>query len=345
MIKSSVMIPPVKTLILFGGGSLIVEFARKSIKRNIKTYIFAVTRHLEEVIDIENSLTLKVALEKEGIPFYHIKDINDSPELRSIVSEATVGIGVGEAYTFNKETIELFKGRLFDFMVIRLPQYRGGAHFTWQILRRDRIGCWNIQIINEEMIPGVYDSGEILKTREYVISHWARIPQDYFRTSNEEALKLFIEFMDEIQEGKEFKLNRLEENISSYFPRLYTLKHGFINWSWDTDDIDAFVCAFGDPYAGASTFLNEKRVFLKRCQTEYGEGRFHPFMSGLVYRISNGSVFIATKDGALVVRSVLDEQGNNIVNKLKVGKRFYTPLKYLEDAMLFNAEYDTEGLK
>src|SRR3972149_985364 len=222
MVKSSVMIPPGKTLILFGGGSLIVEFARKSIKRNIKTYIFAVTRHLEEVIDIENSLTLKAALEREGIPFYHTKDINDSPELKSVVSNDTIGIGVGEAYTFNKETIDLFKGRLFDFMVIRLPQYRGGAHFTWQILRRDRIGCWNIQIINEEMIPGVYDSGEILKTREYDISQWARIPQDYFRTSNEEALKLFIEFMDEIQEGKEFKLNRLEENISSYFPRLYT---------------------------------------------------------------------------------------------------------------------------
>ena len=344
MVKSSVMIPPVKTLILFGGGSLIVEFARKSIKRNIKTYIFAVTRHLEEVIDIENSLTLKAALEREGIPFYHTKDINDSPELKSVVSKDTIGIGVGEAYTFNKETIELFKGRLFDFMVIRLPQYRGGAHFTWQILRRDRIGCWNIQIINEEMIPGVYDSGEILRTREYTIPQWARIPQDYFKIANEEALRLFIEFMDEIQEGKEFKLNRLEENISSYFPRLYTLKHGFINWSWDTDDIDVFVCAFGDPYAGASTFLNEKRVFLKRCQTEYGEGRFPPFMSGLVYRIFNESVFIATKDGALIVRSVMDEKGNNIVKELKVGQRFYTPHKYLEEAMLFNAEYDTEGL-
>ena len=334
----------VDTLIIFGGGSLIIEFAKESLRRKIRTYVFAVTRHLEEVIDNEDGLKLKEVLEREGIPFYHTKDINDSPELKSVVSKDTIGIGVGEAYTFNKETIDLFKGRLFDFMVIRLPQYRGGAHFTWQILRRDRIGCWNIQLINEEMIPGVYDSGEILRTREYTIPQWARIPQDYFKIANEEALRLFIEFMDEIQEGKEFELNRLEENISSYFPRLYTLKHGFINWSWDTDDIEAFICAFDEPYAGASTFLNEKRVFLKRCQTEYGEGRFPPFMSGLVYRIFNESVFIATKDGALIVRSVMDEKGNNIVKELKVGQRFYTPHKYLEEAMLFNAEYDTEGL-
>lgn len=344
MIKSSVIIPPLKTLILFGGGSLIIEFAKESLKRKIKTHIFAVTRHLDEIIDIENGLTLKGALEKEGIPFFHTKDINDSPELRSIVSKDTIGVGLGEAYTFNKETIDLFGGNLFDFMVIRLPQYRGGAHFTWQILRKDRIGCWNIQLINEEMIPGVYDSGEILKRREYVIPEWVRVPQDYFKIANEEALRLFIEFMDEIQKGKEFKLNRLEENISSYFPRLYTLKHGFINWLWDTDDIESFICAFDDPYVGASTFLNKNRVFLKKCHAEQKEGIFHPFMSGLVYRISNASVFIATKNGALIAESIVDEKGNNIVNKLKVGRRFHTPHKYLEEAMLFNAEYDTEGL-
>lgn len=343
--RARLKIGTVDTLVLFGGGELLIKFARESIKRKIKTSIFAVTRHLDEIIDIENSLTLKEALEKEGMPFFHTKDINDSPELRSVVSEDTIGIGVGEAYTFNKETIDLFKGRLFDFMVIRLPQYRGGAHFTWQILRRDRIGCWNIQLINEKMIPGVYDSGEILKTREYTIPQWARIPKDYFRASSEEAVKLFIEFMDEIQEGKEFHPARLQENYSSFFPRLYTLNHGFINWSWEADDIEAFICAFDEPYPGTSTFLDGRRVFLKKCQAEYGEGRFHPFMSGLIYRIYKGSVFIAMKDAALIVRNVSDEKGNNIVPNLRVGQRFYTPQKYLEEAMLFNAEYGTEGLK
>lgn len=336
----------VDTLILFGGGQLMVEFAKESLRRGIKTYVFAVKRHLEEVIDIKTGVTLSRALKKEKIPFYHVKDINKSSDLKAIIAKGknAVGIGLGEAYTFSKKTIDLFGGRLFDFMIIRLPQYRGGAHFTWQIFRNDRIGCWNIQLINEEMIPGVYDSGEILKTREYAIPEHARIPQDYFNISNKEALKLFIEFMDEVQEGKEFELTRLQEDISSYFPRLYTLKHGFINWSWDIDEIETFICAFDNPYPGASTFLNGKRLFLKNCKAEHSEGKFHPFMAGLIYRIYNGSVFIAAKDGALMVRNVLDEKGNNIIQDLKVGQRFYTPLKYLEDAMLFSAEYDTEGL-
>ncbi len=336
----------IDTLILFGGGQLLVDFAEESLKRGIKTYVFAVTRHLEEVIDIKTGLTLAKAMRKQKIPFYQVKDINRSSELKAIIAKSknAMGIGLGEVYTFSKKTIILFGGRLFDFMVIRLPQYRGGAHFTWQILRKDRIGCWNIQLINEEMVPGVYDSGEILKTRGYAIPEQARIPQDYFKIAHEEALKLFIEFLDEVRKGKEFKFTKLQENLSSYFPRLYTLKHGYINWSWDTDEIETFICAFDEPYPGASTFLNGRRFFLKDCNSQYSEGKFHSFMAGLIYRIYNGSVYIAAKGGSLIVKQVLDEKGNNIIRALKVGQRFYTPLKYLEDAMLFNAEYDTEGL-
>lgn len=45
-----------------------------------------------------------------------------APALRSAVSIGTIGIGLGEAYTFSKETIALFQGRFSDFMTIRLLQ-------------------------------------------------------------------------------------------------------------------------------------------------------------------------------------------------------------------------------
>ncbi len=346
MTKSLIKLERPEIIIFFGGGRLIVDFAKEAIKRKIKVYVFAVERHLEEVIYDETNITLRQALDEENISFYNVSNINRSPELKSIISsgEKAMGIGLGEDYTFDKKTIDLFEGRLFDFMVIKLPQYRGGAHFTWQILREDRSGCWNIQLINEEMKPGVYDSGEIIKTREFVIPQWARIPKDYFKVSDEEGIKLFNEFLDEIQAGKEFELVKLQEVFSLYFPRLYTLKHAYINWSWSTNEIEAFICAFDDPYPGASTFLNGKRVFLKDCQAHYAEGKFHPFMSGLIYRIHKGKVFVASKDGALLICKVHNEEGENIISHLKIGQRFYTPIKYLEESMLFSAEYDAQGL-
>ncbi|MCG3117605.1 MAG: hypothetical protein LLH30_18205 [Candidatus Manganitrophus sp. SA1] len=344
MMKSTIKIGPIDRLLLFGGGPLMVAFAKEAIKRKIKTTLFAVKRHLEEALEGGAGPTLREVLEKEKIPFFHADDINRAPELPSVVSGAAIGIGLGEAYTFSKETIALFQGKLFDFMTIRLPQYRGGAHFTWQILRKNRIGCWNIQLINEAMIPGAYDSGEILKTREYFLPPSAKIPNDYYDAAHEEGFKLFCKFLDEVQAGKEFGLAKLQENFSSYFPRLHTLRHGWINWSWNCDEIETMISAFDDPYPGASTFLNGRRVFLKQCQADAGEGMFHPFMSGLIYRMADRSVFIATREGALMVRKVSDEKGRDLIPTLKVGQRFFTPMKVLEEAMQYSAEYDAAGL-
>ncbi|WDT80182.1 MAG: hypothetical protein MPW14_24335 [Candidatus Manganitrophus sp.] len=67
-------------------------------------------------------------------------------------------------------------------------------------------------------------------------------------------------------------------------------------------------------------------------------------MSGLIYRMADRSVFIATREGALVVRKVSDEKGRDLIPTLKVGHRFFTPMKVLEEAMLYSAEYNAAGL-
>ena len=168
--ENKIKIGPVDSIIFFGGGLFLVNCAREIEKKGLKTYIFAVKRHLEEIIDEEKNETMEQILRSENIPFYPERNINSSKILKDVVTKNTIGIGIGEVYTFSQETIQLFNGRLFDFMVIKLPEYRGGAHFTWQILRNDKRGSWNIQIINEKMIPGRFDSGGIIMRRDYNIS-------------------------------------------------------------------------------------------------------------------------------------------------------------------------------
>jgi hypothetical protein len=333
-------------LVIFGGGPLVLQFAKEAIIRDIKVYIFLAPRHSSEVINRKTGETLGQLLTVQQLTWYTEKDINTSNDLANILisHEECLGIGIGETYTFAKHTIDRFHNHLFDFMVIPLPQFRGGAHFTWQILRKNRIGCWNIQVINDEMVPGVYDSGEIIKSKEYVLPPSTRIPQDYFEMAECEAIILFREFIAEILSGKEFQPVPLEEKFSTYFPRLFTLKHGFIDWSWSTDEIETFICAFDEPYIGSSTFINGKRVFIRCCEADYSEGKFHPFMSGLIFRIAYGVIYIASNDGALVVHDIRDQDGRDMIPLLKPGLRFYTPKKFLEESMMFDAEYSSEGI-
>ncbi len=341
---NSVFLGPIDTVVIFGGGISVPDFACEAISSGLSVTVFAAPRHLTESLPEAQGQTLQEILTRHSIHFFSSENINNSIDLNGIISEQTLGIGLGEVYTFSKKTISLFKGRLFDFMVIPLPQYRGGAHFTWQILRGDRHGCWNIQRINEEMVPGVFDSGEIIKFRKYLLPPEARIPQDYFDAARFHAKQLFTEFLSEIREGKGFNPAPLQEELRTYYPRLSTIMQGYIDWSWSTDEIERFICAFDNPYPGASTFLSGKQVFLKSCRVHTSQNPSHPFMAGLIYRTDKSRVFIATRDGALIVDSVLDETNKNILSSVKPGERFFTPRQYLDNAMLFTAKYDARGL-
>ncbi|MDD2671166.1 MAG: hypothetical protein PHG91_00565 [Syntrophales bacterium] len=335
----------IDSIILFGGAPLLAEFALTVAGLGeFDLAVFSSERHLEEVIPARGE-KLETILKDNSVPFYSSPDINSDPRIRPLITPNTLGIGLGETWSFDSDLIYRFGGRLLDFMGIRLPQYRGGAHYSWQILRKNRIGCCNLQIINEDMIQGVFDSGAIVKSREYFFPPCVRIPQDYFDHAVREEIDFLTEFLAEVRAGKEFSPFHVQENFSIYFPRLYTPKHGLIDWRWTAADIELFVCAFDEPYMGASTFLDGKRVFLKDCRLEFNDGPFHPFQKGLIYKKANRAVFAAAGEGTLVIRKISDENGADIFDLIGTGMRFYTPANYLEEAMLYRADYDSQGIK
>ena len=68
-------------------------------------------------------------------------------------------------------------------------------------------------------------------------------------------------------------------------------------------------------YIKFNSFIDGKKVHLKKCYSEFNDGPFHPFQIGLIYKIYSGAVFIATRLGTLIVHEVLDENGKNIIPK------------------------------
>ena len=55
-----------------------------------------------------------------------------------------------------------------------------------------------------------------------------------------------------------------------------------------------FINAFDDPYKGASTFINKKRVYFKKCSLEKLENtNFHSFQAGIIIRKHKDIVYVA----------------------------------------------------
>lgn len=335
---------PIKKIILFGGARLLAEFSCGLVKNSkIDLVVFSAPRHLSESVT-SDGLSLWTVLEKNKIRYFNSRDINKDSRLRREVTKNTLGISMGAAWLFDKKTVNLFsRNYLLDFMGIDLPRYRGGAHYTWQILHQNKNGRANLQIIHggEE----TFHKGEIVKRKEYKLPPTLHKPIDYFNFIVEEEIIFLREFLRELKRGTSFSPKKLDESHSSYYPFLSTVKHGFINWSWSGRDIYLFINAFDHPYGGASTHLNGSRVFLKDSYLLPPQEKYHPFTYGVVVRKNKDGVFIAARGNLLQVKTVLNVKGSDCISFVMPGDRFFTPSSILDKAMGFRAIYTSQGLK
>ena len=202
------------------------------------------------------------------------------------------------------------------------------------------MGCCLIHQVDEGI-----DTGPIIKYKEFLYPIWCRVPKDYLQVYVEQNRGFLREFFEEVRNQKDFRYIEQPEYLSTYWPRLSTEHHGYLDWNWRLRQIERFICAFDDPFKGASTFINGNRVFLKNCFVSFNDGVFHPYQTGMIYRKSADLLFVATEDGTLVIGSVTDENGEVVMAEIPLGDRFYTPLECLEKARQFRAIYTPKGLK
>lgn len=330
-------------VILFGGAPLLVATARYLKESGTAVRIYTSPRHAAEPLDASGT-TLALALGALGLPFVSTEDISSEKTLPSEITPSTLGIGMGEAWSFSPALIQAFGGRLIDFMGIPHPRYRGGAHYTWMLLRGERQGGLNLQVINEAMLQGEYDDGEIVKSGTYRFPETARTPMDFFAAAVPNEVAFIREFLEEVKAGKDFDFRKPDESKSLFLPRLNTMVHGWIDWSWAGDEIERFICAFDEPYAGASTRLNGVRVHLKGAAMGRDEGPFHPWQSGLVTRVTpeEGCV-IATRSGHLKVKTIVPSKGESLARPPKPGDRLFTPAADLESALGARVSYGAKS--
>ena len=208
----------------------------------------------------------------------------------------------------------------------RIPQTDVSGSFSWRILRNNRLQYRAIHQINLGN-----EIGDTVKFDEYFFPGSCRVPADYENYVVNQYNMLIVEFIDEVIAGKEFPVFEEKIDLKKFWPSLDTELNGYIDWNWRLSDIEQFVCAFDDPYGGASTFLNGNKVRVKHCETTMSDGGFHPFQKGVVYRIDCDRVFVATEDGGLIFGSIIRDNGKDIVAEVKLGDRFLTPDRYLEE--------------
>ena len=186
------------------------------------------------------------------------------------------------------------------------------------------------------------NNGDILLRKKFYLNKSSRIPKDYFNNHYIITSKFLDIFSEKIFNQKyfsriSFKSNQIEKE-KEFFPRLYTILNGYINWDWDTKDIISFCNSFDSPYPGSLTFLNKKKIHIKDVSI-FKKKKYHPYCSGLVVNKINKNIIICTSNGLIKTSLVLSANGKEINNLIKLGDRFNTPRTIYEKSLLSKPKF------
>ncbi len=301
------------------------------IKNLQKIFFLGSNNNFNELTEINKSLKIKTFIlshnkshKSANLAHYFKQKIGS--KFKKIVKEnyipnKTLFISLSSRWIFKKKEIrEIFENNLINFHNARLPIDAGGGGYTWRILKNDRIGNILVHQIDEKI-----DTGKVISEEEFLFPHKCQIPIDFENYEKIKFLKFYENFIKKILSGKKFNLYKQQTSLRRYNPRLNTKKNGWINWNDNSYNLISLINSFDSPYNGASTYLNKKRVFIKKAQLHGGELNNHPFMTGIVFRKNKNWIVVSTRDeNSIIIEEVLNERGKNIINLVREGDRFYT---------------------
>ena len=314
------------------------------LSKNVLTNVISSPRHLATSCRFGNQAnleTLEEVLTKLGVSWQLANDIDNDKDIANLINPDTFGISIGSPWIFSSSFIKQLNGRFVNVHPAKLPVDRGGGGFSWRVMMENRSSAAVVHLMEPEI-----DSGDILDMETYTIANSHKKPEEWERFTSKLEEDLLKRFLGVLLSGGTFRRIKQDESMSTYWPRLNTDLQGYIDWSWSRKEIISFVHSFDDPYEGASTFVGNDRVRVKSVFEVNGDGNFHPFQTGLIYRKTKDGLFVATKDGGIMFGKVLDYQGRNIGDqKIKLGDRFYTPTSIIDEVKRNRVYYSPEGLR
>jgi len=324
---SNFSLGPIDTLVVLGGGPLAIRFIELVSKEGLDVRVVTSPRYVSQTADGTRFLEFLTSNELSHLVTESIESNSVNVFLADLKNPLFLSFGA--PWIFNKGIIEnLFQDKLLNLHGTRLPQNRGGGGFSWQIMMGYRFGSCLIHRVDEGI-----DTGEVVEYADFIFPPTARIPLDFelvYRDKNLEFLSKFIEKYR--YSNRQVNLVKQSDYLSTYWPRLDTSTNAAIDWNMSPEDVERFICAFDKPYPGAFTLLGNQTVRIRSVQLTAGDGSFHPYQNGLIYRVSKDHCLVALGKKSLIIEEVLDSSGRNILSKVRQGDRFKTP-----DTLKFNS--------
>jgi methionyl-tRNA formyltransferase len=238
-----------------------------------------------------------------------------------------IGLSFGAPWIFTHEWLAPWDGFIFNVHGRPLPRHRGAGGASWLIMMQEREGMAAIH----ELTAGI-DEGPIVASERFTYPPQAVLPLHFDEEDCRRTEALLRLWLPQAFSGKVERRSQGEDE-ATYWPRLSTKVHGWIDWSWTAQEIASFCRAFDQPYEGAKTFVRGAEIALRNAEI-VDLRPHHPFQAGLIFRVQDGSADVAARNGSLRFTPA---------RRVRLGDRFITPAAVLEQALASRISYLPSG--
>lgn len=252
-----------------------------------------------------------------GIPVLEVANVNDPEPVRWIQSKMPdLLLVIGWTQLLKPALLRAPKVACLGFHASLLPYYRGRAPVNWAIINGES-ETGNTMITLEPEA----DTGDIVAQRKIPITD-----DDDCRTIYEKVGETEIEMLDEvlplIRKGA-LPRRKQDDSKATVMPKRRP-EDGVIDWRRSTREIFNWVRALTEPYPGAFSLLDGKKIWIWTARVEKNgaeSGRGEP---GKVILDPQGWPLVATGDGWIRIVSAQREgepkvSGQSAAEFLKAG--------------------------
>ena len=315
---------------LLGSGNVLIKLIPFIFNNNLYDEVLVgyAPRHESSICDSGKTFEeeLKVLNNAyKNLFLYKIRSLDE--ENFDILCDSDLQISLGSPWIFKDRHIKK-ASYLVHSHSTDLPKFRGGASYSWMIMSRYRKSSITIYRMNEFI-----DSGDLIQKDDFEFPSIFTKPQEYILYAEKLILESLMKFISNFHiSGKTLPEIKQNEAISTYFPRLSSDIHSWINWNWSCEDLVSFIRAFGEPYNGAKTRISSNHddvLRIKSANVYKNDGKFHPFKNGIIYRIYEKRIYVVAAPYSLELTDFFE------VNKevaIKQGDRFFNFSNDLDSA-------------
>lgn len=193
---------------------------------------------------------------KKNIPFYAGNPRNKKGYNFVKNFDVDVIASINYLFLIEEDIINHSNKLTFNIHGSLLPKYRGRTPHVWAIINgEDKAG------ITAHIIDSGCDTGKIIHQIEMPIeaSDTGAIMLEKYANA---YYPLVEKVLKDISNNQLNLTNQKEEEATYYGKR--TPKDGEINWEWTKEDIRNWVRAQANPYPGAFTFYNGRKVIIDK---------------------------------------------------------------------------------